>query len=134
MLIPNVIVIEGELYSSKNSRFAVWSKRKGLKIVKSANASRQFSELCWQLQAQKKAWDAMIAGLEYPLRVSFKIYRQTDRRFDYLNIIQNLVDAMVKMKYLPDDSAKFFVPFFEPYEIDRENPRTILSPRPYVRP
>jgi len=64
---------------------------------------------------------------EYPLRVSFKIYRETKRRFDYTNIIQGLLDAMVKADYLPDDSAEFIIPVFEKYEVDKNNPRTIIS-------
>jgi len=124
------IVITGELYSSKNSRMIVGQGRKFL--IKSKNAKKQEYDFAFQLAQHKVKWFAMkmqgapFARSPYPFRVSFKIYRETKRRFDYTNIIQGLLDAMVKADYLPDDSAEYIIPVFEQYEVDKDNPRTVI--------
>jgi hypothetical protein len=32
----------------------------------------------------------------------------------------------VKAGYLPDDSAEYIIPVFEQYEVDKDNPRTVI--------
>lgn len=56
--------------------------------------------------------------------VKWLILNSTRRRFDYVNIVQGLLDAMVAVGYVEDDSAEYVIPVFEPYEIDHDNPRT----------
>jgi len=58
------------------------------------------------------------------VRLRIKIYRQTARRFDFINAVQNLFDCLVRSELLPDDDANHIIPAFEPHEIDRVNPRT----------
>ena len=60
------------------------------------------------------------------------IYRKTRRRFDYINIVQNLLDCMVKVGILPDDDSNHVIPAFEPYGVDKENPRVEISIRPSI--
>lgn len=62
-----------------------------------------------------------------PLKISFKIYRKTHRRFDYINIIQGLCDEMVRAGWLEDDDADNLIPVFEPYEVDKNNPRVEIT-------
>ncbi len=119
----NKIIITGDLRSSKNSRRLVYIKGKP-RFNKSHVSQRQFEEICWELKAQRSKWKEMISGRTVPLRVCFKMYRSTRQPFDYTNIIQNLCDAMVRMEYLTDDSANYLLPVFEPYEVDKDNPRT----------
>ena len=128
------LVIPGELYSSKNSRRPVLCKSKSTgkkKIVplKSKKAEQHFQYLLFVLAdaARKEAWSRMTDGKEFPLVVTFKIYRQSHRVFDYVNIIQNLCDALVKAGYLPDDDAAHLLPVPLQYEKDPDNPRTILT-------
>ena len=66
-------------------------------------------------------------GKRFPVRIKFMIYRQSHRIFDYINIIQNLCDCIVKEGLLPDDDAKHFIPVFEEYRVDSANPRTELT-------
>jgi Holliday junction resolvase RusA-like endonuclease len=82
-----------------------------------------------ELNKNKKKWGRMnkLFAYPFPLVVSFKIYRKTHRRFDYCNIIQLLCDCMVKAGYFPDDDAKHFIPYFFPYEKDKENPRVEID-------
>lgn len=127
------LVIPGELYSSKNSRQPRLVKARSGKTrimnVKSEAAERHFRKLLWLLAdaGRRKAWDDMVAGKAYPLTVRFKVYRRTHGRFDYTNILQNLLDAMVSSGYLPDDDARHLIPIPLPYEKDADNPRTVIT-------
>lgn len=120
-----MITIYGELYSSKNSKQIVWNKKtKKPFLTKSANSLKSEKDLLIQLQSAKLEWLSMVGkNPSYPLAVSFKIYRRTNSRFDYTNIIQLLLDCMVKCGYFPDDDAKHLIPVFAPFEVDKANPR-----------
>lgn len=121
-----MITIHGELYSSKNSRRIL--KVNGRTIVaKSAKSKSQEQDHAIQLQSSKRMWNKMVAGKAYPLRVGFRVYRRTEARFDWANIIQGLCDAMVKAGYLPDDSAGFLTPVYLGYSKDAQNPRTEIE-------
>lgn len=129
-----MLVIPGELYSSKNHRRPVLQKSRStgnvkIMTVKSKAAAAHYRELLWILAEPepRREWERMTAGKAYPLQVRFKIYRRTHGRFDYLNILQNLLDAMVEAGYLPDDDARHLIPEPLPYEKDPEHPRTIIT-------
>jgi len=131
-----MLEIPGELYSSKNHRRPMLSKSKStgktkIMNVKSEKAEHHFNDLLWLLQDadRRRRWSLMTDGKPYPLRVCFKIYRRTNGRFDYTNILQNLLDAMVKARYLPDDDAQHLIPEVLPYEKDPDNPRTVITVR-----
>ncbi len=126
-----MITIFGTLYSSKNSKRIIF--RKGMKhpkVIKSKKSLESEPQLLLQLKSNIRKWNAMVMmsmkqkSVVYPLRVQFKIYRKTKARFDFCNIIQQISDQMVFAKYMPDDSADYFIPVFEPYEVDTKNPRT----------
>lgn len=117
-----MLVINTELYSSKNSRQIFKSGNKTF-ISKSNVAKRQEKDLCQLLPLYRNKFLSMLEGKEKPYRVHFKIYRRTKGRFDYINIIQNLCDCMVKSGLLEDDDANNLLPIFEQYEVDPNNPR-----------
>ena len=118
------ITLPLELYSSKNHQQIIYSKkRQHLMVIKNANARQQEYTLNTLLMANKREWDKMIEGKQFPLKVGFYIYRKTRRRFDWCNIVQGLQDAMVKANYLPDDNASYLTPVFLGWEVDSENPR-----------
>lgn len=123
-----IFTIYGELYSSKNSRQIFFNKATGRRyVVKSDVAKQDEMELCNKLLNIKKQFLAVIKYKNKPLHIVFKIYRQTKRRFDYINIIQNLCDCMVKMGLIEDDNANELLPVFEPYEVDPLKPRVELE-------
>lgn len=118
------IIIPIELYSSKNSRQIFVNSKTGKPFVtKSKVAKQNEKDLCRLLPLYLNQWKYMTANKEFPLKVHFKIYRKTKRAFDYINIIQNLQDCMVKCGWLPDDNADYILPVFEQYEVDSKNPR-----------
>ena len=66
-------------------------------------------------------------GKKYPLKVHLFIYRKTKRRFDYVNLVQNLFDCMQMAEWLPDDDADHLIPVFDGYSVDKGNPRVEIS-------
>lgn len=124
-----MITIYGELYSSKNRRTCIRPNKKSKRIIsiKSNEALKQFNDSYFQCVSKQKEFHKMMEGKTFPVKIQFKIYRRTHNRFDYTNIIQNLCDAMVKAQLIPDDSAKYLIPFYEPYEKDAHNPRTEIT-------
>ena len=117
-----MIVIYGELYSSKNSKRIVKFGNR-MALISSKQYLASVNPIEQQLILNRRKWFEMINGYKKPLKISFKIYRKTHRRFDYVNIIQGLQDLMVKCGWLVDDNADEIIPVFEPYEVDKNNPR-----------
>lgn len=120
------ITIPCELYSSKNSRQIFKSGNRTF-IAKSDRAKQQEVSFKDELPKYRDAFLDLIQGKEKTLKLCFKIYRKTSRQFDYVNIIQNLLDGMVHAGLIPDDNANEIIPFFMPYEKDAKNPRVEIS-------
>ena len=90
------ITIHQQLYSLKNSKQVI--KRKGGKgyyLIPSKAYSDNIASLVAELKLNVNKFKSMIAGQDYPLHISFKIYRKTHGIFDYNNIVQGVCDAMV---------------------------------------
>lgn len=124
-----MVTLYGELYSSKNSRQVVNIRGRTL-VLKSKQCQRGEKEFAPQMEELR---DAFISECESqlenrkPLKIAFKIYRKTRRRFDYVNIIQSLLDLMVKYNWIIDDNADEILPVFREYEVDKDNPRVEIS-------
>jgi Holliday junction resolvase RusA-like endonuclease len=124
-----MITLYGELYSSKNSRQVVNMRGRTL-VLKSKQCQRGEKEFAPQMEELR---DAFVSECESqlenrkPLKIAFKIYRKTKRRFDYVNIIQSLLDLMVKHNWIIDDNADEILPVFREYEVDKDNPRVEIS-------
>jgi Holliday junction resolvase RusA-like endonuclease len=121
-----MIVIFGNAISSKNSKRILMIKGRRI-VAKSQCAMESEKKILWQLKFMKPSWLKMIEGKEYPLKINFLFYRETDRPFDYVNICQLTLDCMVKMGFMPDDNAKYVLPSFSQYQIDRKNPRVEIT-------
>jgi len=80
-----------------------------------------------ELMKNKNQWFELIKNHQFPLKIKFKIYRKTKRAFDYINIVQQLLDCMVSCEYLIDDNMNYVIPYFDEYCIDKLNPRTIIT-------
>ncbi len=122
-----MIIIYGQLYSSKNSKQIFVNRASGKPfITKSKVSKNQESDLFNQLFLQQNIWTEMLKNADLPLKVEFEIFRKTKARFDYINIIQGLCDSMAQVGFLVDDSADYMIPSFQPYKIDKQQPRTII--------
>ena len=122
-----MITITGEFYSSKRLTMVRSPKTGKFFPMKNKNAYAEYEEFLHQLNARRAEWEVMKEGKPYPLRVQFKLYRSSKRRFDFINIIQNIADAMTKSGYWPDDDANHFCPVFVPHETDPTNPRAEIE-------
>ena len=121
------IIIPIELYSSKNSR-QIFRTGNGRTIVaKSKGAKQNEIDLENILPFKRVEFLELLAGKLKPYRIQFKIYRKTARRFDYVNIVQNLLDAMVTCRWLEDDNADVMIPVFVPYQVDKYDPRVEIE-------
>lgn len=79
------------------------------------------SPICWY-NAFKLDFLEQIRGKQLPIQLHLEFYRDSRRRFDYVNAAQLPLDLMVKHGWLVDDSADNVVPVFEPYIYDKEDP------------
>lgn len=125
-----MITLYGELYSSKNARQIVRVRGRML-LVKSKQCQKGEKLFAPQMEELRDAFisecESQIGGAKKPLKIAFKIYRQSHRRFDYVNIVQSLLDLMVKHKWIEDDNADEILPVFREYEVDKDNPRVEIS-------
>lgn len=117
-----MITLHGEIHSSKNSRRILRAGNGRPFVAKSAAAKADEETLYWQLAEQHETWRWMLVDALWPVRVVFQFRRQSKRRFDYVNLAQGILDAMVKASYLPDDCADYVIPVFVPYQLDRSDP------------
>lgn len=118
-----MIVIKGQIHSSKNSRQIFKNRKTGSSIVaKSDNAKSDEYMIGMQLNIQREEWERMTTGLEYPLFVVFHFVRKTDSVWDFVNLVQGVADAMVKAEYIPDDDVKHFIPVWGDYSVDKNDP------------
>lgn len=114
-----MITIHSELYSTKNSKRILGRGKKKF-IGKSAVSLANQADLKVLLMCERQKW---IQPVQYPIHLHLRIYRKTDRRYDYVNIVQGLLDCMVDMGYLPDDDFNHIIPVFYPHEKDKDDPR-----------
>ena len=123
-----MITLPIELYSSKNSKQILLNRKTNKRYIgKSKAALTSEKELLSILPLYRHQFGKLIKGKGKPYRISFKIYRKTRARFDYVNIVQLLLDCMVKDKWLEDDNANEIIPVFDPYEVDGKNPRVEIN-------
>lgn len=123
-----MITIYQELISSKNSKNIFRNRKTGqMFVAKNQRAQQSEKDLLGEIISKKDFFLEEIKGLEKPYYCLFKIYRKTHRRFDYVNIIQLLSDCMTQAGIWEDDCADIMIPCFEPYEVDKNNPRVEIS-------
>ena len=121
-----MITIYGELYSSKNSkRIVKFGDR--MALIASKQYLSSIKPIEQQLILNRHKWVEETKNDSKPLKIVFKVYRKTYRRFDFLNIFQGLADLMVKCGWIPDDNADEFLPIFKEYEVDKNNPRVEIE-------
>jgi len=121
-----MITIEGQLYSKKNSKQIVRRGDRAM-IISSNQVLKQEKPLKYQLLQKKAEWLKIIENKKFPLHIQFEIYRKNHGRFDYINIVQQLLDCMQNTGWLPDDNMNYVIPYFLPYKKDKDKPRIIIN-------
>lgn len=94
--------------SKKNSKIITKNKR-----VISSKLVQYYERWCSPiLKQQLPTWQKMIQNKSLPLKVSFYFYRDSKRKWDFVNIVQVLADLMQKEEYIEDDDTKNFIPLY----------------------
>ena len=94
--------------SSKNSKIVTKSKR----VIQSKLCHEYRSIMGQRFQQNLQEWENMKKGKQYPIKVGFYFYRDSRRRWDFVNIVQIIADMMQEYLYLPDDDTKHFIPVY----------------------
>lgn len=101
--------------SSKNNK--KWTGKILIKNKLSLDYEKWSAPLFLQ---NKRKWKQQMT--EYPVNVEFYFYRDSKRRFDYINCLQIIADLMQFHGYIEDDDADHFIPIFSGYEVtDKEH-------------
>ena len=114
-----MIFIAGNVPSSKNSK--QWT---GKFLISSKTVREYRSKFAYQFSSleNKKKFNEMTRDKEKPYKIGFYFIRDSQRKFDYINIAQIVQDLMVEHEWIVDDNCTELVPVFLGYKIDKENP------------
>lgn len=121
-----VFVIKKNVPSSKNSK----------KIVRNGNRTYLVdSDVTYKWKKETKAdWEAdavkfreIVDQYTRPIHLGFYFVRNSNRKFDLINILQAPMDAMSKYGWFEDDNATIVIPHFLGYHVDKENPQLVIS-------
>jgi hypothetical protein len=103
--------------SSKNSK--VWTG----KFLVSSKLVTKWTKLTKQhFEINRDNFLRLIEDKDCPLRIRFTFVRDSRRKFDYINPLQTIQDAMVRHKWIPDDNCDIMIPEFGLYSVDKDNP------------
>jgi Holliday junction resolvase RusA-like endonuclease len=113
MIPKNAIFIPINTPSSKNSR--VWTGKFFIKNKLSRMWEKDTATF-WNIYQRQ-----FVKSLppSPPYHVKFYFVRDSKRKFDLINALQIVQDAMVKHHWIEDDNADILVPVFEGYHIDK---------------
>lgn len=99
--------------SKKNSKIITKSKR----VISSKLVQYYKRWATPLLKQQLPTWQQMIQNKPLPLKVSFYFFRDSKRKWDFVNIVQVIADLMQKEGYLIDDDTKNFIPLYKGEEV-----------------
>lgn len=99
--------------SKKNSKIITKSKR----VISSKLVQYYERWATPLLKQQLPTWQKMIQNKLLPLKVSFYFYRDSKRKWDFVNIVQVIADLMQKEGYIEDDDTKNFIPLYKGEEV-----------------
>lgn len=99
--------------SKKNSKIITKNKR----VISSKLVQYYERWATPLLKQQLPTWQKMIQNKPLPLKVSFYFFRDSKRKWDFVNIVQVIADLMQKEGYLIDDDTKNFIPLYAGEEV-----------------
>lgn len=108
--------------SSKNSKRIVRGR-----LINSKLAMNYYNFVIPKLTEMKEIILADLANKQAPYVFRFYYIRKDKRHFDYCNVVQILADAFQKVGILEDDDMDHFIPMFDGYEVNKENPGVVFT-------
>tara|TARA_R110000803_G_scaffold204209_1_gene270090 strand:+ start:238 stop:660 length:423 start_codon:yes stop_codon:yes gene_type:complete len=109
--------IPGNVPSSKNGKR--WT---GKYLISSKTVMKYRKDTANVYKKQAKSFVKELSKHELPVIISFKFFRGSRHKFDYLNPAQTVQDDMVKHGWIEDDNCEFIIPKFEEFEYSKESP------------
>lgn len=102
--------------SKKNSKIITRNKR-----IISSKLTREYEQwIAPLMQSNLKEWKKMTCNKTYPFKVGFYFYRDSRRKWDFVNIIQTIADVMQDYQYIIDDDTKHFIPIYLGEELTKK--------------
>jgi len=120
------IYIPYSVTSSKNSKRIITNGNKRMLIKSRACMEYEALSFKWW-KYQKKLFDQLREGKEFPLRIGFHFIRLSKQTFDYPNMQQFPMDLMVKYGWLKDDNTNFIEPIPDGWSIDKKSRGLVLT-------
>lgn len=114
--------IPGNVPSSKNSRR--WT---GKFFIASKTTMKYRKDTNEIYKKYAKAFKTEFDKYELPVSVTFKFFRGSRHKFDYVNPLQTVQDDMTKHGWIEDDNCDIIIPSFKPYEYNKEKPGVIIE-------
>lgn len=108
--------------SSKNGKRIVRGR-----LINSKLAMEYYDFVIPKLEEKKEEILDYLKDKDKPYRFHFYYIRKDHRHFDYSNVVQILADAFQKTEILEDDDMNNFIPVFDGYEVNKENPGVIIN-------
>jgi len=109
--------IPGNVPSSKNGRR--WT---GKYFISSKATMKYRKDTAKYYKQYAASFAKELSKYDLPVIVSFKFFRGSRHKFDYINPAQTVQDDMVKHGWIEDDNMTYIIPRFEEYVYDKENP------------
>ena len=109
--------IPGNVPSSKNGKR--WT---GKYLISSKTVMKYRKNTANAYKKHAKSFVKEFSDHELPVTVSFKFFRGSRHKFDYINPAQTVQDDMVKHGWIIDDNCEFIIPAFKTYKYNKENP------------
>lgn len=113
MMKQQIELIGQNVPSKKNSKIVTKSKR----VISSKLVQYYERWATPLLKQQLYIWQQMVESKSLPLKVIFYFYRDSKRKWDFVNIVQVIADLMQKEGYLVDDDTKNFIPLYAGEEV-----------------
>lgn len=108
--------------SSKNSKRIVRGR-----LINSKLAMDYYDFVIPKLEEMKEQILEDLSNKKAPYIFRFYYVRKDKRHFDYANLVQILADAFQKVGILEDDDMDHFIPMFDGYEVNKENPGVLFT-------
>ena len=94
--------------SKKNAKQITKDKR----IISSKTVRRYEKEMAEVYRANKDKFIELTKDKQFPLRIGFYFYRDSNRKWDFCNIIQSPLDMFQEYGYIEDDDTKHVIPIY----------------------
>lgn len=108
------IFIPKNVPSLKNSKQLFKNKKTGKNFVTSSALCKNYTNQTDMFYVGfREKFLQLIKGKEKPYKIKFQFIRDSQRRFDFINVVQAPLDLMIINKWIEDDCATEVVPVFD---------------------